>query len=64
MEWQLIETAPRDGSYILLWRPEHRRPPKHAIGFWNPHSGWMLVQGAAGVNATHWMPLPLPPVTP
>ena len=51
--WQPIETAPKDGSFILLATPKGRI----ADGFWSPVYGvwsWPYVV----VEPTHWMPLP------
>jgi hypothetical protein len=76
-EWQPIETAPRDGVYILLTQdhiaflPEigsYREKTKDKIIDGNLHigrpSGWF---GRSGVRVafepTHWMPLPPPPKT-
>ena len=55
-EWQPIETAPKDGSFILLATPKGRI----ADGFWSLVYGvwsWPYVM----VEPTHWMPLPTPP---
>lgn len=76
MNWQPIETAPRDGSDVLLFFPldglDHRNHARTVICFWRLNetypatSGWVF-QGRA-VRAyssiyqpTHWMPLPEPP---
>ena len=78
-EWQPIETAPKDGTRILIARAgedsddieitewcsledfdwEHiegemwRKKPLPPREFWNGN----------GYRATHWMPLPEPPVS-
>jgi uncharacterized protein DUF551 len=45
-EWQPIETAPKDGIYIVA----------------NKYGVWVTHQYASRPeNATHWMPLPDPP---
>jgi len=53
MMWQPIETAPKDGSFILLATPKGRI----ADGFWSPVYevwSWPYVM----VEPTNWMPLP------
>lgn len=62
--WQLIETAPKDGTSILGWFPTvdgaHRM-------WWNGRhlkaygSGWIYGNGSGVELPTHWMPLPEPP---
>lgn len=67
--WQPIETAPRDGSEVIL-------SDGHSVGagFWHDGSGcfragegtfWEMDRGslstARNAGATHWMPLPEPP---
>ena len=71
-EWQPIETAPRDGTEVLLWggdwESEISRPyPNCGVLVGYSKSG-MIFTVAGGshyevwINCpTHWMPLPDPP---
>ena len=65
--WQPIETAPKDGTRVLLWNGYRR-----AIGWYSHYedssSGWhrqTLIGEPLGLRdiapETHWMPLPGPP---
>ncbi len=58
LEWQPIETAPKDGTPLLI----AFRNKEVAIAPWSK-SGPMEVtpQLDLGWTATHWMPLPEPP---
>lgn len=71
-DWQPIETAPKDGTDILVtvgtggrchvvaWLDEHGEPSAE-YGWWrvddNKHGPYSL----RGASPTHWMPLPDPP---
>jgi hypothetical protein len=63
-QWQPIETAPKDGSRVVL----ANRQTAHT-GFWGPrHYGpnwWMVSEHVAAFSTinppTHWMPLPAAP---
>lgn len=69
-EWQPIETAPKDGTAVLLYSP---RMPGLDIGRWyderGPSSddpghpdGWFgFIFTPWGTEPTHWMPLPASP---
>ena len=68
--WQTIETAPRDGQYLLLWTPKGIEGHP-SLGYWgreNRHNpiGWVtLSHDGYPINRIdqpeYWMPLPLPP---
>ena len=57
--WQTIETAPKDGSDVLLsaanWHGDV------LVGCWS-FNGWRDRYDADELAPTHWMPLPPPPV--
>lgn len=73
MEWQPIETAPKDGTPVLLfeWRGDPWEEPEANIfvGEWDHHrdgelykTQWVCTEYEAfNHNPTHWMPLPPPP---
>ena len=70
--WRHIETAPKDGSYLLLWEQYSEAP---FVGYWSGGSwsvshehvdaegGWngANVVDALSMPITHWMPLPPAP---
>jgi hypothetical protein len=63
MEWQPIETAPKDGQRVLTFRSGFAE--SMAVAWFN-NSGfglacWVPVNGAAWPEPTHWMQLPEPP---
>jgi hypothetical protein len=65
--WQPIESAPRDGTNILVWWPAQMHCPVTAhwnTGKWSDAGiGWKLTGWGMAMQTepTHWMPLPLPP---
>jgi len=69
-DWQPSETAPKDGTPILIFQPDKNGwlgdesfdDPRFAIGYWRPSGGWGN-RNSATVRFTHWMPLPAPPLT-
>ena len=56
-KWEPIETAPRDGSHILLFRAEIQY-----VGYYGgSKSGWIINAPELPLMRplpTHWMPLP------
>lgn len=67
MEWQPIDTAPKDGTVILVGVWEIA--PDMASAAWNGKfwsmnymdEGEFIGSGEAFHNPTHWQPLPEPP---
>lgn len=66
MTWQPIETAPKDGSWVLVcagrnvWIAQWATPKTHAD---SSISGWRAGHTYTD-GVTHWMPLPEPPSLP
>lgn len=75
-EWQPIESAPKDGTRILVYSCEWKR---HLFGraYWfqgvpGDGSGWIasvflatpIDDSRGSMNPTHWMPMLIPPVHP
>ena len=76
MNWQPIETAPKDGTSILLFQPDDANiwcPCREKQMTTYTFVGWFDRNHCAGPNwvcseydafeksPTHWMPLPEPP---
>lgn len=70
--WQDIATAPRDGSWVMLWvqpgRLDWNTSGSVAIGSFDsgpPAVSWVDEKGVnMRETPTHWMPLPSPPTLP
>lgn len=78
-QWLPIESAPRDGTQVLVWSDELYIKPY--IAWWgvdqnapedgNEQEEWLTGDGDSWstgyyytpCNPTHWMPLPAPPQT-
>jgi hypothetical protein len=57
--WQDIETAPKDGTWIIIGHPEWRRS---ADGYWSDDfREWRFSGYAPERQPTHWQPLPPAP---
>jgi hypothetical protein len=61
MNWQPIETAPKDGTEVDLWVPDDGR----FTNCWFMDGIWLQTEDgntySTGGAPTHWMPLPQPP---
>jgi Protein of unknown function (DUF551) len=62
-EWQTIDTAPTDGSEVLVIGTRHNmlvpNPRRHVAHF---SRGWWSAKDVLS-HVTHWMPLPQVPTT-
>lgn len=65
MEWQPIETAPRDGRQILgAWWSNHEQAWLHGVFMWRESIrmvglyGWYFVCTERFNKPTLWMPIP------
>jgi len=61
MKWKSIDTAPKDGTRILLWLEPHKMAE---ILRWNALGQFWVTDADRPVNVatpTHWMALPQPP---
>lgn len=59
-DWRPIETAPRDGTVLLVWR-ESERGYDHARMGTDWFEGGVWQRSRRLMPPTHWMPLPSPP---
>ena len=69
-KWQPIETAPKDGSWVIVVFPYS--PPMVSLATYKPQfrrggrggqsAGWRSYhERLSEISPTHWMPLPEPP---
>lgn len=66
--WQPIETAPKDGAFVDLWSASRGRLVncKWVTVSYTHDTPWGWVSSTVGriTDATHWQPLPSPPILP
>lgn len=68
MKWQPIETAPKDGEWILAYQPDyqiltcaHVKIPARLSPTGGDIDGWYFGDMRKLMQPTHWMPLPASP---
>jgi len=58
-QWHPIETAPKDGTVIIVYEPGFYQTAAWEVNEFK--SGWANASGSWLGDVTHWMPLPPPP---
>ena len=60
-KWEKIETAPKDGTRVLVWNKLWEAPA--TAQFYTDFVCWKYFYAAPKLlyQPTHWMPLPKPP---
>lgn len=65
MTWNPIETAPRDGSFFVVWNGDEMAilnwPEGCLLGRWHKRKGGWSGSSVLFPNPTHWMKRPQPP---
>lgn len=68
MIWQVIDTAPTDGTAILMWPYRYysiwqgRGDMEVVLGYFDEHrEEWFNPETGVWFEPSHWMPLPNPP---
>lgn len=59
--WMPIETAPRDGTRVLMFETFAGRCVYPARWIGAPHNIWQRDSGSSMAKPSHWMPIPAPP---
>lgn len=64
MEWKSIESAPKDGTEIILCEADPIQGQRIFVGYWRKKA-WRQPHVWKGptLNPTHWAELPSPPPT-
>lgn len=64
--WRPIDTAPKDGTLVLLWSEFWAETFGIVIARWQSRAGWVCAEFITGDweeedQPTHWHPVPDPP---
>lgn len=62
-EWRTMESAPKDGTRVLLWYTPPSWPAGHkaVTGYWRHYVSCWIVDSYGTDHVQMWQPLPLPP---
>ena len=73
MDWRTIDTAPKDGTVVLIFAAGETGSNNQTVkmAYWDDTDGWTEALGDGYAESwsgtignwgvTHWMPLPEPP---
>lgn len=62
MEWQPIDTAPKDSRLVLIRQPYGDDWSGTYVAYWSKvRKAWMYSDCSVVAGASHWMPLPEAP---
>jgi len=65
IEWLPIDTAPKDGTKVLVCNQYHYQPESAYFGTYHQNANgkkcWRSCNMGTKLNPTHWMKLPPPP---
>ncbi len=63
MDWQTIESAPKDGTHVLGYMPIYNETEQLIYVITFSHGKWFEAagEGYEYYEPTHWMPLPAIP---
>lgn len=67
MDWQPIETAPKDGTIVIAYYPATNQYNDRVMIVRRKSRGWAPAGGGNRTlvsSPTHWMPLPPAPTSP
>ena len=64
MKWRSIESAPKDGTHILIYAPLHKGKPIYVVAYHAHKNKWIEANHLKYCirNPTHWMPLKPPKI--
>ena len=62
MDWQPIETAPKDDKQVPVWNPDNPYGEWPYMGLWDAiRQTWIVHIDGQTIHPTHWLQLPDPP---
>jgi len=65
-QWQTMDTAPKDGTFVLAYDIDSFYPDDPEESYWivrwdDRNAVWRIMLDGQRAKPTHWMPRPAPP---